>query len=167
MALDIFAGTSFLSFYGFLLPWIFSFAIVYGLLIKTNIFGGANRTVSIALAFVIAFFVTGVGGPQLALFFVNLFGGASVFLAGILVLILFLSLLGHTTYTAKWAAAIVILIGIFLFVTSGGAFSGFVFLDAATASIIFWLIIIAVAAYLITREGGAGAAAPEKPPEKK
>ncbi len=81
------------EFYGFLLPWIFSFAIVYGLLAKANIFDKVNRQVSVALAFVIAFFVTGIGGAQLASFFTTLFGGASVFLAGILVIVLFTSML--------------------------------------------------------------------------
>ena len=53
------------EFYGFLLPWIFTFAIVYGLLSKIDLFGKDNKKsgkINVALAFVIAFFVTGVGG---------------------------------------------------------------------------------------------------------
>ncbi|MDI6721770.1 MAG: hypothetical protein QMD85_05230, partial [Candidatus Aenigmarchaeota archaeon] len=126
------------EFYGFLLPWIFTFAIIYGLLIKTNLFGDkVNRQVSVALAFVIAFFVTGIGGPQLAAFFTNLFGGASVFLAGILVLVIFTSLLANKKEESflhkSWIPiAAVILIGIALFIAStGGEFlGGQIFIDS-------------------------------------
>src|SRR3989338_5763318 len=112
------------EFYGFLLPWIFSFAIVYGLLIKANLFGAnVNKQVSVALAFVIAFFVTGVGGAQLAAFFTNLFGGASMFLAGILVIILFTSMLSKDKDTnwmhkSLWPIGAVIVIGVLLFLGS-------------------------------------------------
>jgi len=147
-----------LDFYGFLLPWIFTFAIVYGLLMKANIFGNANKQVSVALSFVIAFFVTGLGGPQLALFFTNLFGGASVFLGGILVILLFVSMLGYGENGAfKHIAALilVIVIGAILFIASTGSMTGGqIYIDSYTATVIFWIIIIIVAAYLITRGGG-------------
>jgi hypothetical protein len=146
------------EFYGFLLPWIFTFAIVYGLLVKTNIFGDrVNKQVSIALAFVIAFFVTGVGGPQLAAFFTNLFGGASIFLAGILVVILFASMFWTEKkesflHKSSIPIIVVILIGIALFLGSTGTFVGNVWLDSSTAVMIFWIIIIIIAIYLVTRE---------------
>ena len=102
-----------LDFYGFFLPWIFSFAIVFGLLSKLNLFGD-NKRISAALAFVIAFFVTGVGGVQLAMFFTTIFGGASMFLAGILVIILFAAMLGYSATDFKHTAALiaVIVIGV-------------------------------------------------------
>src|SRR3989338_2615889 len=82
------------EFYNFLLPWLFTFVIVYGLLDKVGLFGDANQKVSLALALVAAFFVTATGGPFFAGFFAKLFIGASSFLAGILVVILFLAILG-------------------------------------------------------------------------
>lgn len=154
------------DFYGFLLPWLFTFAIVYGLLMKANLFGtGAhNRQVNVALAFVIAFFVTGLGGPQLAAFFVNFFGGTSIFLAGILVFILFITLLGikddKKHHTGTLGFLFIVIVAVVLFLTSTGTFSGFLFIDAATAALIFWLVIILAAAYLITRE-------PQKETEQK
>ncbi len=153
---QIFSGAAAFDFYGFLLPWLFTFAIVYGLLIKTEIFQ-KSKQVNAALAFVIAFFVTGVGGPQLASFFVSIFGGASIFLAGILVFILFISLLGTKTsyHTGILGFLVVLVIAVVLFLTSSGTFSGFVFLDAATTSLVFWLVIIIIAGYLITREPAA------------
>src|SRR3989338_4660396 len=89
------------EFYTFLLPWLFTFAIVYGLLSKMNLFESKSGKVNIALAFVVAFFVTGAAGPQMAAFFINLFGGAAVYLAGILVLLLFMAMIGKHDVFSK------------------------------------------------------------------
>src|SRR3989344_5516132 len=109
------------EFFGFILPWIFSFAIVYGLIVKANVFGqgATNQRVAVAIAFVVAFFVSAVGGPTLANFFITLFGGAALFLGGILVVILLLALVGANTSATGTKAhtavgIIVIIIGIFL-----------------------------------------------------
>jgi hypothetical protein len=154
--ISIFSGTNALSFYGFLLPWLFTFAIVYGLLMQAKLFGDAGKRVNFALAFVIAFFVTGVGGPQLASFFVNFFGGSAVFLAGILVFLLFTTLVGmgdkhKKDNTGTIVFIVVVLIAIGLFLTSTGTFSGFISLNGEIASLVFWLIIIIAAAYLKAR----------------
>lgn len=150
------------EFYGFLLPWLFTFAIVYGLLAKLDIFGKKNDKISLALAFVIAFFVTGAAGPQLAAFFINLFGGASVYLAGILVIILFMAMLGYKLEKLQHNiyVIVVIIIGILLFLGSSGYFTGYVVLDSSVATLAFWLIIIVIAVYMIVHE-------PPKAEEKK
>ncbi len=141
------------EFYGFLLPWIFTFAIVYGLLMKLKLFGEAvNTKVSIALAFVIAFFVTGAAGPQLAAFFINLFGGASVYLAGILVILLFMAMLGYTKYGHIVYVIVVVIIGILLFIGSSGYFVGYAVVSSDVAVLAFWLIIIIIAVYMVTKE---------------
>ncbi len=145
-----------LDFYGFFLPWIFTFAIVFGLLSKLGLFGEKNNNrISAALAFVIAFFVTGIGGPQLALFFTTLFGGASFVLAGILVIILFAALVGvdRTKYGNLAALAIVVIIGIVLFLGSSGQFVSVAVIGPDIASAIFWLVIIIVAIYFVMHEG--------------
>ncbi|MBS3050531.1 MAG: hypothetical protein J4400_00065 [Candidatus Aenigmarchaeota archaeon] len=146
------------EFYGFLLPWLFTFAIVYGLLSTRDMFGKKSDKINLALAFVIAFFVTGAAGPQLAAFFINLFGGASVYLAGILVIILFLSLIGYDmTKLGKGPiyVLVVIIIGIMLFLGSTGTFVGQIYLDSSVAALAFWLVIIVIAVYLITKPDGA------------
>lgn len=150
-----------LDFYGFFLPWIFTFAIVYGLLLKVAPFGGESKRISGALAFVIAFFVTGVGGPQLAGFFTSLFGGASMFLAGILVIILFAALIGVKAerYQNLGALAIVIIIGIALFLGSSTSFFAVSFIGPDIATAIFWLVIIVVAIYFVMHEAKEGAPA--------
>lgn len=159
------------NFTNFLLPWIFTFAIVYGLLSKANIFGTANQKISVALSFVIAFFVTVTGGPQIGAFFINLFGGAATFIAGILVILLFLTLVGEfplaqgKTMSAGILAALVIL-GVILFLISQGPVSGFR-LDQQTASLIFWAVVILAVIYYVAHGGtttpATGAGQPQQP----
>ena len=147
------------EFYGFLLPWIFTFAIVYGLLTVLNIFGTVNKKISTALAFVIAFFVTGAAGPQMAAFFINLFGGASVYLAGILVLMLFMALVGYSPKEVFGKNIIylivIILIAVVLFLSSTGMFIGNVVIGSDVAVLAFWLAIIVIAIYMIVGKDGA------------
>jgi len=161
-----FAGLG-IDFYGFFLPWIFSFAIVYGLLSKVKLFGEQNKRVSVALAFVVAFFVTGVGGIQLAAFFTTIFGGASMFLAGILVIILFAAMLGYGGGDKKFmhtaALIVVIVIGVFLFLASSGQFIALQIIGPGIAGIVFWLVIIIVAIWFVTQEGKGEGEPQEKP----
>ena len=152
------------EFYGFLLPWIFTFAIVFGLLSQVKLFGDKGPKVNVALAFVIAFFVTGVAGPQLATFFINLFGGAAMYLAGILVLVLFMSLLGFKLETLQHKAylIVIIIIAIALFLGSTGSLGVSVVIGPDIAMLAFWVIIIVIAVYMITtekKEGGGGTGA--------
>src|SRR3989338_4229737 len=85
-----------LGFYEFLLPWLFTFAVVYALLVKSGIFGsqGLGNKISGIVAIVIAFFVTLSAGPWLTGYFATLSVWASVLLAGIVVVILFGVLVG-------------------------------------------------------------------------
>ncbi len=150
-----------IEFYGFFLPWIFTFAIVYGLLAKLNLFG-KNERISAALSFVIAFFVTAAGGPQMAAFFVSIFGGASMFLAGILVIILFTAILGYGGGDNKFkhtaALVVVIVIGALLFLASSTQFVSVAVIGPDMAGLIFWLIIIIVAIWFVTQKDKAEAA---------
>ncbi len=151
------------EFFGFLLPWIFTFAIVYGLIVKANIFGGETKKIAAALSLVAAFFVTAMGGPQLAAFFTSLFGGASIFLAGILVIILFIGMISDKPFEKlnSWiVVGFVALIGVFLFLTSTGTILG-ISIDNQTATLIFWgIILLAVVWYIMKPEGEKGAAPP-------
>ena len=82
-----------LGFFGFLLPWIFMFAVVYGLLTKTKALGDDLR-VNVVVALVTAFFVVGFGGPFLANAFVNIFGLGAIVIAAILIIVLFVAMAG-------------------------------------------------------------------------
>lgn len=161
MALDPLSLTGADLFTG-ILPWLFVFAICYGLLTKINIFGNVNKQVSIALSVVIASFAVAVGGGQIAYYFSALFGGFSMFAAGILVVLLFLALASggdkkHLVWFegSQWVLGAVILIGIVLFLGSSGNALGFA-IDSYWANVVFWLIILLAIIYFVTHEGMGG-----------
>jgi hypothetical protein len=144
------------DFYGFLLPWIFTFAIVYGLLMKAGPFKD-NKSISGALAFVMAFFVTAVGGPQISSFFIGLFGGASMFLAGILVLILFLAMVDKNFGSMPNMAVVgaVVLIAAFLFLSSSENMFG-IRITSDMSTLVFWGVVIVAAIYVVMHDSKTG-----------
>jgi hypothetical protein len=132
-----------LGFFGFLFPWIFTFAIFYGLLTKTKLFDNAKVTGILSL----------VGGPFIASFFVNLFGYATIIIAGILVIVLFIAMSGGDAVKLlgdnKGVAAVLVGIGIVVFfVAMGGTV---VFISDAVIGILFIIILMAVAVYFIAK----------------
>lgn len=142
------ANLNALGFFGFLLPWIFMFAVVYGLLVKAKFFEDAKIVGVISL--VLAFFVVGFGGPWLAGFFVNLFGYAAVIIAGILVIVLFVTMSGGSVgkfFDNKGIAAVLVGIGIIVFFIALGGLN--VIVSDAVIGIIFIIIVMAIAVYFI------------------
>lgn len=151
-----------MGFYGFVLPWLFTFAVIYAILYKANLFGDINKQVSGLLAIVIAFFVTGLGGPFLARFFTTLFGGSAIWLAGILVILIFFELLGlpkqPESNLMKWLVGLVILVLVLvIFLPAAGIYVYGVSLTPDTIAGIFVVVIIALAVYFVlTAKGGEG-----------
>src|SRR3989344_2568306 len=145
------------GFYGILLPFVFTFAIIYALLQYTALAkNDIGKRVTVVVAFVAGLFVTALGGPELAAFFINLFGGAAIILAGILVILLLLALVGWQRDTSKpfptIVLAVVIVIGIIIFLMSTGTFIDFR-LDAQLGSLVFvFIVLIAVAWFLWSAE---------------
>ena len=140
-----------LGFFGFLLPWIFMFAVVFGLLVKTKILGEDKRLAAV-VALVAAFFVVGYGGPVLANFFVTLWGVGAVVLAGILVTVLLVGMAGGDMtkiFESKAAMGIIVAIGIVVFIVAAGALGAFASVGTDVFAIILVIIIMAVAAFLI------------------
>ena len=146
-----------LGFYDFLLPWLFTFAIVYGLLVKLEVFGAATKKISVILAMVVAFFVVGFGGPALSRFFIGIFGGASIILAGILVVVLFLGMVGKKPEDiAKTGTLIVlVIVGIVLWMlstgTAVGAGVGWL-LSPDLVAFVLVIIVIVLAVWAVVRE---------------
>lgn len=140
-----------LGFFGFLLPWIFTFAVIFGLLLKSKTFGDNKRIIGV-ISLVVAFFVTGFGGPVIASFFVNLFGLASIILAGILVIALFLAISGTDISKLTENKAVVyavVGIGIVVFFTAAGSLG--IRLSDSTIAIIFMLVVLVAAIAFITK----------------
>ncbi len=142
------ANLNAMGFFGFLLPWIFTFVIVYGLLTKGKFF--ENPKITGTLSLVIAFFAIGFGGPWLASFFVNLFGYATIIIAGILVVVLFITMSGGDVsklFNNKAVAAALVGIGLIVFfIAVGGTL---VIVSDATIGIVFIIILMVIAVYFI------------------
>lgn len=140
-----------LGFFGFLFPWVFAFAVIYGLLTKAKIFDDAKIVGVISL--VAAFFVIGFGGPFLASFFVNIFGYATLIIAGLLVIVLFLAMSGGDAAKIlgdnKAVAAVLVGIGIIIFFIAMGGTT--VLISDAVVGIIFVIILMAIAVYFIAK----------------
>ena len=138
-----------LGFFGFLLPWVFIFAVVFGLLAKSKVLGD-DLKISAVVSMVVAFFVMGFGGPFLANFFINSFGMAAVVLAGILIVVLFMGMAGiGIDGIAKSKAALIamISIGIIIFVMALGAVN-VVVSPTVIAVILMLVVMIAAFAFL-------------------
>ncbi|HLD38771.1 MAG TPA: hypothetical protein VJB05_00480 [archaeon] len=143
------ANLNALGFFGFLLPWIFVFVVVYGLLTKAKFF--ENPKIVGVLSLVLAFFVIGFGGPWLANFFVNLFGYAAVIIAGILVIVLFVTMSGGNVtklFDNKAVAILMAAVGLVIFFVAVGGSA--VVVSDAVIGIVFVIILMAVAVYFIT-----------------
>lgn len=140
-----------LGFFGFVLPWLLTFAVVYGLLAKTKVLGEDLKVVGVT-AMVIAFFVTGFGGVAFGLLLSSMFGMAIIILATIIIIVLFAAMTGFdmSAFTDhKGILAVLIGIGILIFFTVGAASVLKINISGEVASIIFVLILMAVAVYFI------------------
>lgn len=138
-----------MGFFGFLLPWVFIFAISFGLLAKSKVLGDDLRITAV-VSIVLGFFVVGFGGPWLASFFVNIFGIAAAVLAGLLVLALFMGMAGiplDQLVKSKAVLAVLAGIAVLVFALAAGAWS--VVVNPNTIAIVLVLIVMAVAVVFI------------------
>ena len=170
---DLMRELSRLGFYDFLLPWLFAFAVIYGLLYKAGIFGSINKRISGILAFVIAFFVAGWGGRAIADFLRNLFAGTSIVIAAVISIILFVALLGFTEKDWKGksnkAIYIAIAIGVVLFIIAttgdsvlGGSRLGLFGIDAPVLALVMIILLIIAVIFITSGKEEEGGVKPEK-----
>lgn len=140
-----------LGFFDFLLPFILTFAILWGLLLKTKVLG-ENQRVNGTVSLVVAFFVIGFGGPALGSFFTTLFGYAVVVLAVILIIALFFGMSGFEwgkVLDPKVGGIILVGVGIILFFVAAGSLG--VRAGSGVIEIIFIIIVLAAAIGFITK----------------
>lgn len=145
-----------MGFYGFVLPWLLVFAIVYAILQKTEIFGKDAKNINGLIALIFAFFVTGYAGDAVGKFFINIFGGSSIIFGGILVFLLFLGMLGWKPSSIgdknMWGLAALI-IAVLLFLAVGGPSIAGIKLTDETMAAIFMVLVVAFAVMFITGGG--------------
>ncbi|MBI4014932.1 MAG: hypothetical protein HY365_03175 [Candidatus Aenigmarchaeota archaeon] len=87
------SNLSSLGFFNFFLPFLFVFAVLYGLLLKSHALGDDPKVTGV-VSLAMAFLTIGFGGPLLGAFFINLAGAAAILLSGILIIILVVGLAG-------------------------------------------------------------------------
>jgi hypothetical protein len=139
-----------MGFFGFLLPWLFMFAVSYAVLLKSKAIGEDPKIIGV-VSLVVAFFIIGYGGPALGSFFTNLFGMAGIVLAVILVIALFIGMAGGDITAlggSKPIMALIAGVGIIIFMLASGVLSG-VSLTDSTISVIFVLLVMGVAVAFI------------------
>ncbi|RLJ04649.1 MAG: hypothetical protein DRP08_01245 [Candidatus Aenigmatarchaeota archaeon] len=145
-----------MAFFDFVLPWLLAFAIMFGVLTKSNIF--KEKNVNGLISLVIAFFLTNYTpyGTSLGAFFTTLSGSAILVLSGLLVVLLFAGLMGLKPEDIlggnKTALGLFLLIiGIILFISAGGESVIGVNLGGETLSALFMVLIIAIAVMFVTK----------------
>ena len=128
---DLIAAGQEFGIFEFYLPFVILFAIVYGLLMKSKIFGadkaGKNINLIIALAISLFVMVYTPAGVQLSTFLSDFFGKVFVVLVTILALLMMLGLLLPSvgvemslTKGVKIVVALVVLLAVGVFISSGG-----------------------------------------------
>ncbi len=131
-----------LGFYDFVLPWLLSFAIVFGIIDMVGIFSkrsstgvieSTNKGIEAIIALAFAFYVT-LFTPFpgfLSSFFSKLFGNSIIVLSGVLVLLLFLGMVGLQPnrllkdWGEKLFVGLAVIIALLIFLNAGGSIFGF------------------------------------------
>ena len=141
------------GFYGFVLPFLFMFALVYGLLMKSKILGDQKGPIGV-VSLALAFFVTAYSG--IGQYFIGLSGIGAMLLGALLVVILFFAMMnfeGLDKVTSNiWLVAILGVLAIIVFFILGGASIANVPLTNDTVAIAFMLIVIGLEMYFVTYE---------------
>ncbi len=90
---QVIGNLNYIGFYDFILPWLFAFALSFGIMKSAKIFN-ANEKVQVILSLVIAFFLTNYTpyGTTIGQFFSNLYGTGMFILAGMLLILMMVGL---------------------------------------------------------------------------
>ena len=129
------------EFFTYVLPWLLTFAIVYGILSHVGDKGmPESKAARAVIGLVLAFIVAPVMSPWVSVF-MGMMGSLMVVISGLLVLIVFLEVMGVSKDVitgsdkdgkpitekksifevhGKWFAILFIIIGVMVFISSGG-----------------------------------------------
>jgi hypothetical protein len=147
------ANLNHLGFFGFLLPWVLTFAIFYGLLVKSKAMGEDQKIIGV-VSIVAAFFVIGFGGVALGTFLKTIFGTAAMVLTGILITIMFVGMSGYDVSKlaeSKYLLVGGLSIGIIVFFSILG---GSRIITGDMLSIIFIMVIMIISVMFIAGKNG-------------
>ena len=145
-----------LGFYGFVLPWLLIFAVVYGILVAGKIFGGDKKIAGL-IALVIAFFVTAYTG--IGSFFIGMSGLGAMLFGSLLIVVMFFALLGFQIENFKdvfkgWEGIIFLaVLGLVVFFVIGGGVISGITLSSEVWGAILMIVIIALAIMFVAGGG--------------
>jgi hypothetical protein len=138
--------------YFVIFPWVLTFAVIFGLLIKSAIFGDdkskTSRGVSGLVALSIGFFVTAftAAGRLIGTFFINMSGNLMMFLFAILGILLVIGLTNKEVlpekFTGIWGFVILIAVVLLAWFLLGGYLGGGLSFYALFSRDAFAIIII-------------------------
>jgi len=140
-----------LGFFGFLLPFILAFTVVFALLLESKVLGDDKKIIGV-LSLVVAFFVVGFGGPALATFLTTLFGVMIVIVSAILVIVLILAMTGSDISKLvenKAAVAIIIIAAIVLAILIASHWGLGIRLGNETVAMILFIVILGIVVALV------------------
>lgn len=125
---DLIAQGKEFGIFQFYLPFVLTFAIIYGLLRKTKIFGELRQIdVIIALAAALYVMAMSPAGPiamDLTTFLTGLFGGTLIIVVTLLAILMVANMIAPLGFKSMWMVvglAVALVLGIFI-ASGGGAF---------------------------------------------
>lgn len=158
MALDFGAVLSNLEgmgFFEFVLPWLLFLIIIHAVLVKTNMFDLKEKKSAI-IAAIISFFIINFSPVNIGAFLTEFFGYASMYIAALLVFILFIGMGGYNLEKIPGGtnAYILILFLIAVIIFNGVSPGGIPFLDLSTENItiLFVLALIVGVVWILGSE---------------
>jgi len=155
-----------LGFYGFILPWLLMFALVYGLLKRSGVFGKEGDKVAAVVAMALAFFITSYTG--IGDYFIAISGLGGMLLGALLIVVLFFALLGfqvdslRDVFSGWTAVAFIGLVGLIVFFVFGGGQISGISIDNETTAAVFMIIVVAIAVIFVTKGEKETTATPPK-----
>ncbi len=147
-----------MGFYTFVLPWVLFLVIIYSIVIKAPFLGavgGQKKQISVIIAAILSFFIVNYEwqGRFVGDYMTELFGSMSLYMAGFLVLILFLGMGGwglNSLFGGKWIPIVLVLVAIMLFYNTGAAAEFNI--DEETSTWLFMLFLVGGALWFLQQE---------------
>ncbi|MCK4550509.1 MAG: hypothetical protein KAT91_01000 [Candidatus Aenigmarchaeota archaeon] len=147
-----------MGFYTFVLPWVLFLVIIYSIVTKAPFLkgiGGQAKQISVIIAAILSFFIVNYEwqGRFVGDYMTELFGSMSLYMAGFLVLILFLGMGGwglNSIFGGKWIPIVLVLVAIMLFFNTGAAAEFNI--DEETSTWLFMLFLVGGALWFLQQE---------------
>ncbi len=147
-----------MGFYTFVLPWVLFLVIIYSIVTTAPFLkslGGQKKQISVIIAAILSFFIVNYEwqGRFVGDYLTEMFGSMSLYMVGLLVLILFLGMGGwglNSIFGGKGIPIVLVLGGIMLFFNTGAAAEFNI--DEETSTWLFMLFLVGGALWFLQQE---------------